>query len=291
MSTVKKAIFLVAGLGTRFLPATKVQPKEMFPLVDKPVIQYLVEEAVDAGIKEIILVTSRAKRSLEDHFDVAGELEVFLRHHDKGHLADNIRKIADMATFTFVRQHEQRGTGDALLAARHLIGNEPFAVFYGDDLVVGERSCMSQLMPIYERYRVPVLALTHMPRKTLSRYGVIKGNEIAPRLYKVEGVVEKPRVEDAPSDIIRIGRYIFTPDILEFLERAHRPKVGEFYDIIGLEERMKNGGEIYGYLYEGTRYDCGDQLGFLKATVAVGMAHAEVGREFREYLQGVLEKK
>ncbi|MDP3771786.1 MAG: UTP--glucose-1-phosphate uridylyltransferase [bacterium] len=291
MSIVKKAVFLVAGLGTRFLPATKVQPKEMFPLVDKPVIQYLVEEAVDAGIKEIILVTSRAKRSLEDHFDVAGELEAFLRQHNKGHLADDVRRIAEMATFTFVRQHEQRGTGDALLAARHLIGDEPFAVFYGDDLVMGRESCLAQLMPIYERYRAPVLALTRMPPETLSRYGVVKGSEISPRLYKVEGVVEKPRVEDAPSDIIRIGRYILTPDILEFLERANRPESGEFHDIVAMEERMRSGGEIYGYLYEGTRYDCGDRLGFLKATVAAGIAHQEVGGEFQEYLQSVLKEK
>ena len=285
MDKVKKAILLVAGFGTRFLPATKAQPKEMLPLVDKPVIQYLVEEAVASGIKEIIFVTGKGKRAIEDHFDFAGELEAFLEKKGKKHLADEVHRIATLASFTFVRQKEPLGTGDALLQVRHLIGQEPVAILYGDDVVISEKPCLKQLLEVYEQYHAPVLALERAPKKELSRYGVVAGIQVGKGLYKINQLVEKPKLGKAPSNLIRIGKYIFTPEIFDILAAAKRPVQGEFYDIVALEHYVKGGGDLYGYEYEGERYDCGEKLGFLKATVQAGLRHAEIEKEFKNYLR------
>lgn len=282
---ITKAIILVAGFGTRFLPATKAQPKEMLPLVDKPVIQYLVEEAAASGIKDIIFVTGRGKRAIEDHFDHAAELESFLKTRGKGKLARDIHKISSLARFAFVRQKAPLGTGDALLEARHLVGNEPVAILYGDDVVISKEPCLRQLIRVYNRYKVPVVALERVARKDVSRYGVIAGKKIAPRLYHISHLVEKPAVHEAPSNLIRIGKYIVTPEIFDTLARAKPPQKGEFYDIVAFEQYVKGGGKLYGYEYKGVRYDCGEKLGFLKALVQAGLHHPEVGKEFRAYLE------
>ena len=287
MKKVKKAILLVAGFGTRFLPATKAQPKEMLPLVDKPVIQFLVEEAVASGITDIIFVTGKGKRAIEDHFDFAAELEMYLIKKGKKQLADEVHRIGTLANFAFVRQKEPLGTGDALLQVRHLIGNEPVAVFYGDDMVVSDKPCLAQLIEVYDRYNAPVMALERVPKKEVSRYGVIDGTSVDKRIYKVQALVEKPSVADAPSNLIRIGRAIFTPELFELLATIKRPKKGEFYDVYALDHFAKHGGDLYGYEYEGVRYDCGEKLGFLKATVQAGLNHAEVGKEFAEYLNKI----
>jgi len=284
---VKKAVILVAGFGTRFLPVTKAQPKEMLPLVDKPVIQYLVEEVVASGINEVIFVTGRGKRAIEDHFDYAAELEHFLEKRGKKDLAEEIRKIASLAHFTFVRQKEPLGTGDALLLVRHLVRDEPVAVLYGDDVVISQKPCLQQLIDSYMLYKNPVLALERVPKKEVSRYGVVGGEKVAPRTYKIDCLVEKPSVAQAPSNLIRIGKYIFTPEIFDILATVKRPKKGEFYDIFGLQEYVQRGGKLYGYEYEGTRYDCGEKLGYLKATIKAGLSHPEVGNAFRKYLHGL----
>ncbi len=288
VQNVRKAIILVAGLGTRFLPATKAQPKEMLPLVDKPVIQYLVEEVAASGIKDIIFVTGKGKRAIEDHFDHAGELEAFLEARGKTELAREVRAISSLARFAFIRQKEPLGTGDALLQVRHLIGREPVAVLYGDDIVISRTPCLAQLIKIYDEYHAPVLALERVPKKEVVRYGVISGKKIAPRLHEIRGIVEKPGVKEAPSNLIRIGKAIYTPEIFEVLGRSKRPDTGEFYDVVALDAYTREGvGKLYGYEYEGMRYDCGEKLGFLKATVQAGLRHPELKIEFRQYLRGL----
>ncbi|TSC77788.1 MAG: UTP--glucose-1-phosphate uridylyltransferase [Parcubacteria group bacterium Gr01-1014_33] len=284
INKIKKAVILVAGYGTRFLPATKAIPKEMLPLVDKPVIQFLVEEIVASGLTDIIFVTSKGKRAIEDHFDYALELEEFLRGKGKRDLAEKMHRIADMAHFSYVRQKEPLGTADAILAAKDIIHNEPFAVLYGDDIVISDTPCLRQLIDVYAKFQAPVLALERVPKKEVSRYGVIDGERIDPRLYKVKGLVEKPSQERAPSNLIRIGKSIFTPELLSLLAHIKRPKSGEFYDVFGIAEWIRQGNVLYGYEYEGVRYDCGEKLGYLKAVVQAGLQHPEVGKEFKKYL-------
>ncbi len=285
MAQIKKVIIPVGGFGTRFLPATKAQPKEMLPIVDKPVIQYLVEEAVASGIQEIIFVTGKGKRAIEDHFDYAGELETFLESRGKTDLAKEVRKLSSLAHFAFVRQKEPRGAGDALLQARHLIGQEPVAVLYGDDIVDGNPPCLSQLLTIYERYQSPVLALERVPRKEVYKYGVIRGKKIAPRTYAVEDIIEKPSVHNAPSNLISIGKYIITPEIFDHLSRITPQPNQELYLTDALSMHLRKGGTIYGYEFEGVRYDCGDKLGFLKAVVHFGLKHPEVGAAFKSHMR------
>ena len=213
--------------------------------------------------------------------------ELSLIKKGKKQLADEVHRIGTLANFAFVRQKEPLGTGDALLQVRHLIGNEPVAVFYGDDMVVSDKPCLAQLIEVYDRYNAPVMALERVPKKEVSRYGVIDGASVDKRIYKVQALVEKPSVEDAPSNLIRIGRAIFTPKLFELLATIKRPKKGEFYDVYALDHFAKHGGDLYGYEYEGVRYDCGEKLGFLKATVQAGLNHAEVGKEFAEYLRKI----
>lgn len=286
MSDIKKAIIPVGGFGTRFLPATKAQPKEMLTLVDKPVIQYLVEEAVASGIKEVIFITCRGKRAIEDHFDHTAELEAFLKAKGKMQLANEIHKISSLARFTYVRQREPKGPGYALMEASHLIGHdEPVAVLYGDDVVEGRVPCIKQLIRVYEKYQKPVLALERVPKRDVSRYGIVQGIEVAPRTYKITGLVEKPSVKEAPSNLAIIGKFIYTPELYALLPKMGKGPGGEFYPTDVFDLYVRQGGEMYGYEYEGIRYDCGDKLGFLKSTVMMGLKHTEVRKGFRKYLK------
>lgn len=284
---IKKAIIPVAGFGTRFLPATKAVPKEMLPLADKPVIQHLVEEAVASGVTEIIFITSRNKRPIEDHFDRSLELEQFLTSRGKSALAEKLRAISSLAKFTYVRQAEQRGPGDALLQASHLIGHEPVAVLYGDDVVVSATPCLKQLIKVWEKYKKPVLALERVPKEDASRYGIIGGKRVAPRTYKISKLVEKPPAGKAPSDLAIIGKYIYTPDLFGLLPKMKPGPGGELFPTDIFDLYVKRGGAIYGYEFEGVRYDCGERLGYLKAVVQAGIGHPEIGGAFAQYLKSV----
>ncbi|MCL5004430.1 MAG: UTP--glucose-1-phosphate uridylyltransferase GalU [Patescibacteria group bacterium] len=283
MSTqIKKAILPVAGMGTRFLPATKAQPKEMLPIVDKPVIQYLVEEAVASGIKEIIFVTGRGKRAIEDHFDYAYELEQMLNSKGKKELLETIRKISDMAKFTYVRQKEPKGAGDAILSASHLIEDEPVAILFGDDLVFHKKPALAQLIDVYNKYHDPVVALEKIPRKEIHRYGVIDGVKIAPRTFQINNLVEKPKPGTEPSDLGIVGKYIITPAVIEELKKVKFK--GELFLTEALLAVAKKKA-VYGYQFEGTRYDCGSKIGFLKATIDHGLQHKETSAELKKYIK------
>lgn len=285
---IKKAILPVAGLGTRFLPATKAQPKEMLPLVDKPVIQFLVEEAVDAGIEEIIFVTGKGKRAIEDHFDSAPELERILAQKGKTDLLEETKRISSMANFTYVRQKEARGDGDALLAAAHLIYDEPVAVLFGDDIIVGKNHCMTQMRAVFEKTQAPVIGLELVPKSLVSQYGIVKARKCEDRLYTISDLVEKPEPKDAPSRLGVVGKYIITPEIWKHLRRLEETKKeGELRLADALQAYVKEGQPLYGYTFEGERFDCGSKLGFLKATVHLGLAHSETRKEFKKYLKSL----
>lgn len=286
---IKKVIIPVAGMGTRFLPATKAQPKEMLPIVDKPVIQYLVEEAVQSGIKEIIFVTGRGKRAIEDHFDYAYELEQMLSTRGKKELLATIRDISNLASFTYVRQKEPKGDGDALLSAAHLIGDEPCAVLFGDDIVSGPVPCLKQLMDVFHIYRDPVVALEEVAPHEVSSYGIVSAVKTKERTYEISDIVEKPERSRAPSRLAIVGKYIITKDIFQELERLRARASGEF----GLAHALKNylsRGAVYGYRFSGKRYDCGSKIGFLKAVVDFGLKHEETKKEFRSYLSKKFSK-
>ncbi|MCK5476274.1 MAG: UTP--glucose-1-phosphate uridylyltransferase GalU [Candidatus Pacebacteria bacterium] len=283
---IKKAIMPVAGFGTRFLPVTKAQPKEMLPIVDKPIIQYLVEEAVAAGIEEIIFVTGRGKRAIEDHFDCSFELEHTLVEKNKLDYLKEIYKLPTLAKLAYVRQPKPIGDGDAILKARHLIGNEPCAVLFGDDIVDFEKPCIKQLMDVFERYGDPIVALERVPKNEVCKFGVVQPNKISERTYEIEDLVEKPAVKDAPSDLTIVGKYIITPDVFDELEKIKPGKDGE----IRLADALKSlilKKAVYGYEFEGKRYDCGSKLGFLKATVEFALKHGELNGEFRDYLKNL----
>ncbi|ABQ25376.1 UTP--glucose-1-phosphate uridylyltransferase GalU [Geotalea uraniireducens] len=281
---VKKAIFPVAGLGTRFLPATKSTPKEMLPLIDKPLVQYVVEEAVASGIEQILFVTGRSKRAIEDHFDISFELESLL--YDKGKDAElsQIREIADMINIFYVRQKQALGLGHAILCAKEFVGNEPFAVLLGDDIIDAEKPCLGQLLEVYRKYRGPVLALEQVPMENISSYGCVKANTISERVFEVVDMVEKPKREEAPSDLAIIGRYILTPDIFPILERQEPGKGGEI-QLTDAIKKLANDEAIYGCRFEGIRHDCGDKLGFLKATVDMALKREEFNGEFEAFLR------
>jgi len=327
---IRKAIIPVAGFGTRFLPATKAQPKEMLPLVDKPVIQYLVEEAVAAGIEEIIFVTGRGKRAIEDHFDHSFELEHNLVEKGKDDLLKKVREISQLAKFVYVRQNKQLGDGHAVLCAKQIVNKEPCAVLFGDDIVVSKVPCLKQLMNVYDKRAASVVALEEVPKNEVDKYGVVKirgcsqtaysrrqkternleikklrncatgfisadsrpsdltgGQQTAgkkqERLYEIEGVVEKPSVKEAPSNLIIVGKYIITPGVFDILEELEADKSGEIRLADALSKLAKKD-KLYGYEFNGIRYDCGNKLGFLKATVDFGLKHPEVGKEFRQFL-------
>jgi UTP--glucose-1-phosphate uridylyltransferase len=281
---VKKAVFPVAGLGTRFLPATKSSPKEMLSLIDKPLVQYVVEEAVAAGIEQILFVTGRGKRAIEDHFDISFELESILREKGKDDMADKVRNIAEMISIFYVRQKQALGLGHAILCAREFVGNEPFAVLLGDDIIDAERPCLRQLLDVFKTYQGPVLALEKVPMEKISSYGCVRANTISDRVYEVTDLVEKPKREDAPSDLAIIGRYVLTPEIFPILEKQEPGKGGEIQLTDAILQLSKQQ-SIYGCRFEGNRYDCGDKLGFLKATVDMALKRDDLGRDLEEFLR------
>ena len=291
IAKVRKAVFPAAGLGTRFLPATKAQPKEMLPLVDKPLIQYAVEEAMHSGVQNIIIVTGRGKSAIEDHFDVSFELEQLLESRNKKELLATVRAVSDMINVAYVRQKEALGLGHAVLRARELVGAEPFAVILSDDVIDAETPCLRQLIDIYEFYSAPVLALMEVPKENISAYGVVDAEPVAHnggrgRLYRILNMVEKPKAGQAPSNLAIIGRYVLTPEIFESLEAIGPGSGGEIQLTDGLKHVLKTR-PIYGYRFEGTRYDAGDKLGFLKATVEMALKRFDLGAEFRQYLKSL----
>lgn len=283
---IRKAIITVAGFGTRFLPATKAQPKAMLPLVDKPIVQYLVEEAVKAGIEQIIFVTGKGKRAIEDHFDSHFELEYLLEQKGKEEVLSQVRDIADMAEFFFVRQRYARGNGDAVLATRSFIGDEPCAVLFEDDIVASDVPAIGQLIEIYNRYQDPVIALTRVPHSEVSKYGIIEGAQISDRLVEISKFVEKPKPEDTNSDLAVIGKYIITPAIFDKLEQLKDSVTGE----LGLDnafiEILKTN-PLYGYEIEGKRYDCGDKLGYIQAVIDFGLQHPEIGQGVSDHIKEI----
>lgn len=286
---VRKAVFPAAGLGTRFLPATKAQPKEMLPLVDKPLIQYGVEEAMHSGIQNIIIVTGRGKSSIEDHFDVSFELEQLLESKQKLDMLSMVRGISDMIDISYVRQKEALGLGHAVHRAKELVGNEPFAVVLSDDIISSETPCIRQLLDVYEFYGASVLALMEVPKEQISAYGVVDAELVSDngrenRLYRIRNMVEKPKPEDAPSNLAIIGRYILTPEIFHCIESIEPGSGGEIQLTDALKYMLRNR-PIYGLKFEGTRYDAGDKLGFLRATVEFAMARHDLGAAFRSYLR------
>ena len=289
LGRVRKAVFPAAGLGTRFLPATKAQPKEMLPLVDKPIIQYVIEEAVAAGLTNIIIVTGRGKNAIEDHFDVSYELERLLQERGKTDLLDQVRAVSNMINVSYVRQGEALGLGHAVLVARDLVGDEPFAVMLGDDIIDSAVPCVKQMVDVFERHQGPVIAVHRVPRNEISAYGVIDGScceDRSDRVYRIRDLVEKPRAEEAPSDLAIIGRYILTPDIFEALAQTPRDAAGEIQLTNGLRA-LKDRRPMYGYRFEGVRHDAGNKLGFLKATVEFALKREDLGGPFREYLKGL----
>jgi UTP--glucose-1-phosphate uridylyltransferase len=289
--TVRKAVFPAAGLGTRFLPATKAQPKEMLPLVDKPTIQYVVEEAVASGLSEIIIVTGRNKRAIEDHFDAAFELEYYLNDRGKMEELAQIKTISELASVCYVRQKEPLGLGHAILCARTLVGDEPFAVFLGDDIIGGASTpCMRQLLDVFDHYGGPVIAVERVPRERISQYGIMAGRRLTSpngaRVYEITEMVEKPRADEAPSDLAIIGRYVLTPDLFAVLAETVPDRRGEIQLTDGLR-RLRERRPMYAVEFEGKRYDTGDKLGFLKATVEFALARPDLADEFRAYLKSL----
>jgi UTP--glucose-1-phosphate uridylyltransferase len=285
---VRKAVFPAAGLGTRFLPATKAQPKEMLPLVDKPIIQYGVEEAVAAGCDQIIIITGRGKQAIEDHFDVSYELEKMLEERGKTELLKVVRQISDMIYIAYVRQKEAMGLGHAVLTARELVGNEPFAVLLADDVIDAEVPCLKQMMNVFAERQCSVVATQMVEGEAISAYGVlaVKPVEGDKRLYEVLDMVEKPSLDKAPSNLAIIGRYILTPAVFETLAETPLGSGGELQLTDGMKSLLKRE-KVYAYVYEGKRHDTGDKLGFLKATVEFALKRADLGGPLKEYLKGL----
>jgi UTP--glucose-1-phosphate uridylyltransferase len=285
-SVIRKAVFPAAGLGTRFLPATKAQPKEMLPLVDKPIIQYGVEEAVASGVANIILVTGRGKNAIEDHFDVSVELETFLEARGKKELLAEVRKISNLINFSYVRQGEPLGLGHAVLVTRALVGDEPFAVILGDDVIDATPPALQQMINVFHEVQGPVLAVERVPREDVSAYGIIDGEEIRPGVYQIRDLVEKPPRDEAPSDLAIIGRYILTPDIFPALEATQSDRTGEIQLTNGLRRLLKSR-PMFGWRIDGVRHDSGNKLGFLKAVVYFALRRPDLGDHFRQYQMGI----
>jgi len=286
MKKIRKAVFPAAGLGTRFLPATKAQPKEMLPLVDKPIIQYGVEEAVASGVDNIILVTGRGKNAIEDHFDVSVELETFLESRGKTALLAEIRKISNLINFSYVRQGEPLGLGHAVLVTRYLVGEEPFAVILGDDVIDAEPPALRQMIDVFNEVQGPVLAVERVPREDVSSYGIIDADEVRPGVYRIRDLVEKPQQSEAPSDLAIIGRYILTPDIFPALEATVSDRTGEIQLTNGLRRLLKDR-PIYGCRIDGARHDTGNKLGFLRAVVYFALRRPDLAQPFADYLRSI----
>jgi UTP--glucose-1-phosphate uridylyltransferase len=291
LAKVRKAVFPAAGLGTRFLPATKAQPKEMLPLVDKPLIQYGVEEAIHSGIQNMIIVTGRGKTAIEDHFDVSFELEQLLESRGKKDLLSVVRSVSDMIDVAYIRQKEALGLGHAVLRAKDLVGQESFAVVLSDDVIAAETPCLRQLLDIHEFFGAPVLAVMEVPKESLSSYGVVDADPVAhngpkDRLFRIRDMVEKPKPSEAPSNLAIIGRYVLTPEIFDCITQVEPGSGGEIQLTDGLKQLLRSR-PIYAYRFEGTRYDAGDKLGFLKATVEFALQRDDLGGPFREYLRSL----
>lgn len=281
---VKKAIIPAAGLGTRFLPATKAQPKEMLPIVDKPTIQYIIEEAVASGIEEILIITGRNKKCIEDHFDKSIELEMELEKSGKEELLELVKDISSMVDIHYIRQKEPKGLGHAIHCAKTFVGNEPFAVLLGDDVVYNEKPCLKQLMECYEEYKTSILGVQTVLEENVSKYGIVNGIHIEDRVYKVKDLVEKPSVEEAPSNVAILGRYIITPQIFDILENTKPGKGGEIQLTDALKTLISQEA-MYAYNFEGKRYDVGDKLGFLEATIEFALRREELKSEMLDYLE------
>jgi UTP--glucose-1-phosphate uridylyltransferase len=291
LAKVRKAVFPAAGLGTRFLPATKAQPKEMLPLVDKPLIQYGVEEAIHSGIQNMIIVTGRGKSAIEDHFDVSYELEQLLESRGKKDLLSVVRNVSDMIDVAYIRQKEALGLGHAVLRAKELVGQESFAVVLSDDVIDAETPCLRQLLDIHEFFGAPVLAVMEVPKESLSSYGVVDADPVAhngpkDRLFRIRDMVEKPKPSEAPSNLAIIGRYVLTPEIFDCIAQVEPGSGGEIQLTDGLRQLLRSR-PVYAYRFEGTRYDAGDKLGFLKATVEFALKRHDLGAPFREYLKSL----
>lgn len=287
-ASVRKAVFPAAGLGTRMLPATKAQPKEMLNVVDKPVIQYGVEEAVASGLTQVIMVTAARKGSIEDHFDSHPELERLLEEKGDTRTLAVVQRIASMAQVCYVRQQRPLGLGHAVLLTKGFVGDEPFGVFLPDDIFEGgDEPCMRQLLRVYEQFQSPVIAVERVPHQDVSRYGILAVKEVQPRLYQVLDMVEKPKVDEAPSDLAIMGRYVLTPDVFGTLERTGRGAGGEIQLTDGLKALLQQR-PIYAYEYSGRRFDCGTKLGYLLATVELALDRPDLGKDFRRILGDLL---
>lgn len=280
---VKKAIIPAAGLGTRFLPATKAQPKEMLPIVDKPTIQYIIEEAVASGIEEILIITGRNKKCIEDHFDKSIELELELEKAGKSELLELVRNISDMVDIHYIRQKEPKGLGHAIHCAKTFVGNEPFAVLLGDDVVDSETPCLKQLLDCYSEYNTTILGVQTVEKENVSKYGIVDGIHIEDRVYKVKNLVEKPSMEESPSNVAILGRYVITPEIFNILENTKPGKNGEI-QLTDALKTLASKEAMYAYNFEGKRYDVGDKLGFLQATIEFALKKEELRGDFIDYL-------
>jgi len=283
---IRKAVFPAAGLGTRFLPATKASPKEMLPLVDKPLIQYAVEEAVASGIESILIITGRDKAAIENHFDISFELEQLLQSKGKIEMFEQVRAISEIAKISYTRQREALGLGHAIYQAKDFAGDDPFAALLADDIVDAEIPALKQMIDVFEKYDAPVIATMQVAGEAISRFGVIDAEEIQPNVFKIRDMVEKPAFADAPSDLAIIGRYIFTPDIFEAIEKTEPGAGGEIQITDAMRSLLKKR-PFYAVKLDGTRHDAGDKLGFLIATVEFALKREDLGKEFREYLQGL----
>jgi len=291
MKKIRKAVFPVAGLGTRFLPATKASPKEMLPVVDKPLIQYAVEEAVEAGMDQMIFITGRSKRAIADHFDKAYELEHTLEANSKNKLLEIVRSIVpDHVSCIYLRQAEALGLGHAVLCAQPVVGDEPFAVILADDLIDGgEKSCLSQMVNVYEYHGRSVLGVEQVPMEETNKYGVVKANQLENGVYKIDSIVEKPAPEKAPSNLAVVGRYILTPHIFDKLKATQKGAGGEI-QLTDAIAALLNDEQVLAYEFKGKRYDCGSKLGYLEATVEYAMKHPELCNDFKKYLENFLNK-
>jgi UTP--glucose-1-phosphate uridylyltransferase len=290
MNRVRKAVIPAAGLGTRFLPATKSQPKEMLPVIDKPTIQYVVEEAVRAGITDILIITGRGKRAIEDHFDRNFELEFYLEQGKKDDLLEQVQSVSEMADIHYIRQRDPLGLGHAISVARQHVGSEPFAVLLGDDVMVDDARLLRSMLAVYERYGRSVIAVMEVPREDISSYGCISPDDVEENLVRVGAIVEKPKPEDAPSNLAVIGRYVFTPEIFEALDRITPGTGGELQltDAIGL---LLESQTVFGLTFESGRYDIGKKIDFLRATVELALDRPDLGSEFKAFLADLVQRR
>ncbi|CAN5368067.1 UTP--glucose-1-phosphate uridylyltransferase GalU [soil metagenome] len=283
---IRKAVFPAAGLGTRFLPATKASPKEMLPLVDKPLIQYSVEEAVASGIESILIITGRDKAAIENHFDISFEMENLLKERGKTEMFELVRKVSEIARISYTRQKQALGLGHAIYQAKDFVGDEPFAVLLADDIVDAEKPALKQMIEVFEKYNAPVIATMQVAGEAISRFGVIDAIEVEPNVFKIKDMVEKPAFKDAPSDLAIIGRYILTPDIFDAIENTEKGAGGEIQITDAMRDLLKTR-DFYAVKLDGVRHDAGDKLGFLIATVAFALKRDDLGADFRKYLKSL----